>query len=80
MANLRGMHENHIRILPSVEEMYLFTDTPSNYSPCALHTILNTSVLKPEGSDILWILYMEPILYFSESQFGHRFLLLQTRP
>lgn len=53
MANLRGMHENHIRILPTVEEMYLFTDTPSNYSPCALHTILNTSVLKPEGSDIL---------------------------
>lgn len=76
MANFRGMHENHISVLTSVEGIYVFTGTPSNYSSHALHIILQTSVLKPVGSDILWILYKESILYFPESQFIHMFLLL----
>lgn len=71
MADFKGMNEAHTRILPSVEETYLVTDTPSNYSSHALHIILKTPVLKPVGSDMLWILYTESILHSPELKFLH---------
>lgn len=68
MADFNVMNEAHIRILPSVEEIYLFTDTPSNYSSHALNTILKTPVLKPLGSYMLWKLYMESVFSFSSTE------------
>lgn len=56
------MNEAHIRILLSVEEIYLVTDTPSSYSSHALHIIMKTPVLKPLGSDMR-TLYVESVLF-----------------